>query len=51
MGTCTVHSWNDGMQEDDSFVEKGVKVNAQLVPEAEAQEDTQQRRTTRRRAI
>lgn len=52
MGTCTVHSWNDGMAEDDSFDGKGARVNAQLQPDDEstANDDTDARiRSARRR--
>jgi WD repeat-containing protein 23 len=29
-GTCTVHTWNDGMEEDDAEPKMGRRVNAQL---------------------
>lgn len=35
MGTCTVHSWNDGVDEDEAEPKSGLRVNAKLVPERE----------------
>ena len=30
MGTCTIHSWNDGMQEDEAEPEMGARVTGKL---------------------
>jgi WD repeat-containing protein 23 len=54
MGTCTVHSWNDGIETDDDFADKGRRLNAQLRAEDEVvEEDTtaRTRQSRRRRAV
>jgi len=43
LGTCTVHSWSDGVDEDEAEPKKGLMVDAKLVPEPTAEE----RRTLR----
>ncbi|KAF2674550.1 WD40 repeat-like protein [Microthyrium microscopicum] len=48
MGTCTVHSWNDGLEEDEGFDQKGRRVDPQLNPDNGEAPPT--RRTRRRRA-
>jgi WD repeat-containing protein 23 len=35
MGTCTVHSWNDNIDEDEAEPRTGLRVDAKLVPEQE----------------
>lgn len=32
-GTCTVHTWNDGLDEDEAEPKMGQRVNAELRPE------------------
>jgi len=32
-GTCTVHSWNDGAEEDEAEPKMGYRVNPKLEPD------------------
>jgi len=39
LGTCTIHSWNDGLEDDESDTKLGKRVSAQLVPEPDELEE------------
>lgn len=44
VGTCSVHSWNDGLDRDDGSPPMGMKYQAQLQPD---NEPPQERETSR----
>ncbi|KAL1634497.1 hypothetical protein SLS56_002190 [Neofusicoccum ribis] len=46
LGTCTVHTWNDGMEEDEGEPAMGQRVNAQLEHDPELYGSTEGRRTS-----
>lgn len=43
-GTCTVHTWNDGLEEDEGSPAMGNRVNAQLGRETRFYEAERDRR-------
>jgi len=50
LGTCTIHTWNDGLDEDESDIRMGQRVSAQLVPERDQSENDDGWQTRTRRA-
>jgi WD repeat-containing protein 23 len=40
LGTCSVHSWNDGLDEDEGLPPMGMKYKAKLEPDEEAVDPT-----------
>lgn len=52
-GTCTVHTWNDGLDEDEGSPAMGNRVNAQLGRETRFYEEEREHRgaTARRQAM
>jgi WD repeat-containing protein 23 len=49
LGTCTVHSWNDDVSEDEAEPRSGLRVNAKLEPERVARPSNQRTWFGRRR--
>jgi WD repeat-containing protein 23 len=43
-GTCTVHSWNDGAEDDEAEPKMGLRVDERLVADPDLYRDTEQRR-------
>jgi WD repeat-containing protein 23 len=45
MGTCSVHSWNDGLDEDEGVPSMGMKFKARLEPDEDPDEPPRASRT------
>jgi DDB1- and CUL4-associated factor 11 len=48
-GTCTVHSWNDGAEEDEAEPKMGLRVNQKLEVDPALYASPESERPTRRR--
>ena len=49
-GTCTVHSWNDGAEEDEAEPKMGLRVNQKLEVDSTLYASPASEQPTRRRA-
>jgi WD repeat-containing protein 23 len=47
-GTCTVHSWNDGAEDDEAEPKMGLRVDERLVADPELYRDSEERRPSNR---
>ena len=45
-GTCTMHSWNDGVEDDEGEPKMGLRVNQRLEEDETLYDNTQTRRRT-----
>jgi WD repeat-containing protein 23 len=43
-GTCTVHSWNDGAEDDEAEPKMGLRVDERLVADPDLYRDSEERR-------
>lgn len=50
-GTCTVHSWNDGAEEDEAEPKMGLRVNQKLEVDPALYASAPERRSTRLRGF
>jgi WD repeat-containing protein 23 len=50
-GTCTVHSWNDGVDEDEAEPKMGLRVNQKLKVDPALYAAAPERRPTRLRGL